>query len=392
MDQQLQGKGRKYAAEALVAAVAVALLIGAIAVDRRWFLSHFLPEFFKSRPWQLAWFTADRVLVAAVAVWLLLWLRPRLGRAAQKRSVGRLTLDALPTVLALLLALGVSELAMERLPWRARHQAPAAREPLRRYDPVLGWRNVPNRVGHEFVGGREIVYAMDAGGHRVADLARPVDPELPTILLVGESIVEGHGLSWTESIPAQLAARTGLQAADLGVGGYATDQAYMRFAEELPRFRRPAAVVVLFMPKLFYRNLEVDRPHLGAGLAHRPPIIPLRILQLARRLVPYRSRREIMAGEARTHEQLAEVVRLARARGAIPLILVPDLEREAPDEAAIRTNVLAGLPYEQVRVDPSWRLRGDDHPDARAATAIAEALARRLSASGLKASRRRDGE
>jgi len=39
----------------------------------------------------------------------------------------------------------------------------------------------------------------------------------------------------------------------------------------------------------------------------------------------------------------------------------------------------AGLPYLRVRLDPAWHLPGDAHPDARAAQAIAAAVAARLS-------------
>jgi len=40
----------------------------------------------------------------------------------------------------------------------------------------------------------------------------------------------------------------------------------------------------------------------------------------------------------------------------------------------------AGLPYVHVRLDPSWHLPGDLHPDARATQAIAIAVAGRLRA------------
>jgi len=38
----------------------------------------------------------------------------------------------------------------------------------------------------------------------------------------------------------------------------------------------------------------------------------------------------------------------------------------------------AGLPYVHVKLDPSWHLPGDLHPDPRAAQAIAIAVAGRL--------------
>ena len=49
---------------------------------------------------------------------------------------------------------------------------------------------------------------------------------------------------------------TGIQSANLAVHGFGSDQAYLRLAIELPRFRQPVAVVSLFMTALFGRNLD----------------------------------------------------------------------------------------------------------------------------------------
>ena len=62
-----------------------------------------------------------------------------------------------------------------------------------------------------------------------------------------------------------------MQSANLSVFGYADDQTAMRLAAELPRFAHPAAVVILFSPGLFFRDLDDDRPHLGPGMAWRLP-------------------------------------------------------------------------------------------------------------------------
>jgi hypothetical protein len=61
---------------------------------------------------------------------------------------------------------------------------------------------------------------------------------------------------------------------------------------------RPVAVVALFMPALLRRTLDVDRPHLDADLAWRPPVRSLRLAEVARRAIPYRSERDIDRGVA----------------------------------------------------------------------------------------------
>jgi hypothetical protein len=80
----------------------------------------------------------------------------------------------------------------------------------------------------------------------------------------------GEGLTWEESIPTQVETLVGVQSANLAVHGYSTDQIYLRLARELPHFSRPVAVVAIFMPELFGRNLDDDRPHLEPGLEWGP--------------------------------------------------------------------------------------------------------------------------
>jgi hypothetical protein len=95
---------------------------------------------------------------------------------------------------------------------------------------------------------------------------------------------------------------------------------------------------------------------------------------------PYRSDASIERGIAITAAVLRANVDLARARGAEPLIVVPQVGAESAVEEMLRRRILdeTGLPYLQVKLDPSWHLLGDLHPDPRAARAIAIAVAGRL--------------
>jgi hypothetical protein len=79
-------------------------------------------------------------------------------------------------------------------------------------------------------------------------------------------------------------------------------------------------------------------------------------------------------------------VALAEAHGAVPLIVVPQFGPEEPVERMLRQRVLneTGLPYVLVELDPSWRLPGESHPDARATGAIAAAVAARLQGAAAK--------
>jgi hypothetical protein len=213
---------------------------------------------------------------------------------------------------------------------------------------------------------------------RLADEA--VDPRRPTMLFIGESVIVGEGLTWEESVPAQVGAMMGIQSANLAVHGFASDQAYLRLQMELPRFQRPVAVVSLFMTTLFGRNLDRERPHLGPGLVWQPGTLGWRLESLARLIVPYRSSESIEEGISATQEVLRATIDLARARGATPLIVMPQFGADGDEERMLRRRILdePGLPYLRVDIDAAWRLPWDRHPDARAAHAIARAIVERL--------------
>ena len=103
-------------------------------------------------------------------------------------------------------------------------------------------------------------------------------------------------------------------------------------------------------------------------------------MALANFLVPYHGDAEIDRGIQATRAVLLATADLARAHHAVPLVVVPQFGPEGPVERMIRRRVLddAGLAYVQIPLDPNWRLPGDSHPDARAAHAIAVAIAARL--------------
>jgi hypothetical protein len=372
---------RRLAAEALLAGLGCALVLGALLADQAWFDHHFLPVYFLSRRLYVLGETLARIAVALAGLALIL-LRSVVGRMAERTTPAGLAAGAGRAVLALLLAAGISEAALRAAFPRATEEAPPRAEPLRRHDPLLGWTFVPSRVAHVTVAGRAVDYAFDAQGYRVPSLAQPVDPSRPTVLFTGESIVTGFGLPWAQTIPARVGAALGLQAANMAVFAYADDQSYLRLAQSLPRFARPRAVVILFSPGLLFRDFDDDRPHLGPDLAWRPAVAHWRLAALLRFFVPYHGAAEIDRQVARTRAELQAGVGLARARGAAALIVVPHYGPEDPRERLLRRRILdqPGLPYVWVQLDPAWRIPRDPHPDARGAQVISAAIAARLSA------------
>jgi hypothetical protein len=364
---------RRAAIEMVLAATGGALIVCAAAATQPWLDRHFLPSFVIDRVLYVRIEAAVRVATGAIGVTMAILARRRLAA-----PIARDPRLAVSSLVAILLALGASELVLRHL-----HVPPAEwlfheEEPRRQADERLGWRLVPSRIGHLTIGGRAIEYAIDARGYRAPHPDEPVDPSRPTIVFAGESIIFGEGLTFDESIPAQVTAITGIQTANLGVNGYSNDQAFLRLQEELPRFRRPVGVVSIFMPMLFGRNLDDDRPHLGPELTWEPAAHHARLLSLARLFVPYRSADEIARGIALTRDVLRATADVARARGATPVLVVPRLGVEDPTESTLRRRVLdeSGIPYLPVPLDPSWTVEPTDrHPDARGARAIARAIA-----------------
>ena len=362
--------------ELAIAALGIALMIIGVGANRSWLDHHLLPSFLLARDWFVAIETVVRIALAVAGASLVAHVRPPAGRLA-RTAPG----PALAVGIAVVLAVVASEPVLRRIEFRPVGWLTPDDEPRRQEDARLGWTLVPSRVGHAMVGGRRVDYAIDANGYRVNRLEQPVDRTRPTILFTGESVMFGEGLAWDESIPAQVAALTGVQSANLAVHGFGNDQAFLRLQQELPRFDRPVAVVSLFMPALFGRNLDRQRPHLGMDLVWQPAAQQWRVQALAGLMVPYRSQSTIDKGVQLTRRIFTATVELARASHAAPLVIVPQFGVESEPEAELRQRILSGLdvPVAVIPLDPAWRLPWDRHPDARAAHAIAVAIASRIS-------------
>jgi len=357
-----------------VASVGLAIVVCALVANQRWLDGHFLPSFFLSRNSYVLVESAIRLATAGFGL-LLVFIARWAGRFIATHP-GR----ALHIAIAVVLAIGASELVLRQMHLLATMEEPPQKEPRRRRDPRLGWVFVPSRTGYRNIGGRNIEYAFDSSGYRVLRVDDPVDPECPTILFTGESMMVGEGLTWDETIPAQVSALLGIQGADVAVSGFASDQAYLKLQSDLPRFRHPLAVVSLFMPAIFDRNLDDDRPHLGPGLVWLPPEPRWRLARIAQFLLPYRDKDTIERGIGVTREVLQATIDLARARGAVPLIIVLQFAPEESVERELRRRILdeGGLPYVYVELDSGWRIPGNGHPDQRATRAIAVAIADKL--------------
>jgi hypothetical protein len=369
-------RARAYVAAAVALGLAGAsLAMLGWAADRNWLDRHFLPSFYLPRMWYVRIHGVARWFLMASGVSLILIAR----RAAVRARRGMLR-TGIPIAVAAVFAVMASEIVLRFVHLRPAGWLVPDEEPRRQPDPLTGWILEAGRTGRSVIAGRTIEYTIDASGCRVRNLADPVDPTRSTVIFIGESVMFGEGLTWEESVPAQVARILGVQSANLAVHGYSTDQAFLRLKQELPQFPQPVGVVALFMPALFGRNLDDDRPHLGPGLVWLPPQNHGRLLTLAGLAVPYRRDETVERGIAVTREVLRAVVELAAIRGSTPLIVVPQFGAEEPIERTLRGRILddGRLPYVFVEIESTWRLPWDRHPNAAAAYVIARAIAERL--------------
>ena len=114
------------------------------------------------------------------------------------------------------------------------------------YDAQLGWRNIPNWRASTH--GRTLTINSMGLRDREYDYART--PDVPRLLVLGDSFVWGYGVSdeeiFTEVLERDLAAAGApWEVINTGVSGWGTDQQYLFFRSEGVRYR-PDLVVLAF--------------------------------------------------------------------------------------------------------------------------------------------------
>jgi hypothetical protein len=380
----------RLAVELLVALSGAALLCLSWRMDHRWMELHGTPVFCFDRPGQLAAASVKRALCAALGLGLIAYVRPWLGRWAGRRTGRAVVWDLTRLVLApALLALIVGEVVLGR-----QHGPPPLHfEPDSEPDERLSWRPIPGHVTDKEVGDRTVRFVIDADGVRVRSEADRIDPSLPTVLFTGESIASGMSLPYDETYAAMVAERMHVQAVNVAVQGYASDAAYLRLAEALPRFSHPLATVTLVFTTAIDRMLAPDRPHLllqpdGSWLTEprrdRSWPGPLHVVDL----FEHASGMHSAEAARRTRDVMLATARDSRARGALPLVVVFGLAPCLPDASgapSIDATLFEGLDLPHVHVDlpkARWN-RLTDHPDVGGQRMIADAVVRELTARGV---------
>jgi hypothetical protein len=162
--------------------------------------------------------------------------RPPDGARVPPRGKTRAGLprDRLWTKILLLAASAVVGLALAEFVVRV-FASVTHRVPLVVGDARTGWALPPNLRNEIKVGdGGRFATSTDQEGHR---LTRPAGERYtdscPTIILVGDSFVQGQGVGDSESLAWILDRETGRNVVNLGVLGFATDQELISLADYL---------------------------------------------------------------------------------------------------------------------------------------------------------------
>jgi hypothetical protein len=370
------------AALVVCAAVAVALLVGAAAMDDSWFERHVaLPCYY---PWAPPWLLRNVRFGALLAALALLGVAWPLGRAAARATAG----GAARVALAVLLALAASEWVLRRggsaaAPWRA----DKVEFQIGRPDPRFGWVLLPSRATMLGPPERQVRYAVDAWGDRAASEREVPDPERPSLVVSGESIAVGHEVEYEQSFPALMGKDLGLQVVNVACGGYGSDQALLRFDDALARLRRPAAAVVTFLPIMLSRNVHDYRPRLAldrGGLTLVPAadgfFAQLRLRDLLRNELPYLRERTLRESMRVTAAIVRETARAGRARGVEPLFAVISVGPPRPLDAHAEGWILRelfvdqGLAHTLIDLEPGELVAADGHPNPAGHRRIADVL------------------
>jgi lysophospholipase L1-like esterase len=139
-------------------------------------------------------------------------------------------------------------------------------------DPELGWSIVPNGRTLE---GRYEANAQGARARRDVVYAAEPPAGMHRLVAIGDSFTHGDGVANDETWEAQLAALRGdLEVVNLGVPGYGTDQAVLRWRRDGASLR--ADVVLLgIWPENICRNLNVVRYFLqpASGFSTKPRFV-----------------------------------------------------------------------------------------------------------------------
>lgn len=176
----------------------------------------------------------------------------------------------------LLLMLVATALALGAAEWTVRLRYPEYGIPVfttrlfTEYDPLLGWRKIPNFHGTHVQEEYTIIERFNSKGLRGPEYPYKKPPGEFRILILGDSFAEGYTVEFddlcSELLKKKLNAElsTHVEVINAGTGGYGTDQELLFFRNEGVKYQ-PDLVVVLYCENDAPMNIKDSYYAMGRG-------------------------------------------------------------------------------------------------------------------------------
>ena len=176
-----------------------------------------------------------------------------------RSTLGRTALLMSIAAVSILVSLLIAELATRKL--LPEYQSLYTARAMWQYDEQLGWLGISNLRAQQGLRETRVTVQLNSLGLRDDEPEERREKQGTRILLLGDSFVFGYGVEGSECLGAQLEAMTpGIEAVNLGVSGYSTDQELLLLQRLGPSYD-PDIVVLVFV----YNDLPANRSTLGHG-------------------------------------------------------------------------------------------------------------------------------
>jgi hypothetical protein len=162
----------------------------------------------------------------------------------------------------LLLELSLRVLLFGGLVWEHAGLPPIVREP----DPETGWCLAPNQTAQQSNLDYQLVVRTNSEGLRDVEHVAGPDPDVFTIVVLGDSYMEASHVDLPQAFHRQLAEALGpgFRVVNLGVGGFGTVQAWRQFATRCTAYAPDLVLLGFYAENDVYNNsAELSRAMWG---------------------------------------------------------------------------------------------------------------------------------
>lgn len=132
----------------------------------------------------------------------------------------------------------------------------ASAEPIVRFDSDLGWSYIKKITGKS----DGVFYLFNQEGYRTDTIKKKTDFSKPIILIVGDSMLFGHGLNFSNTFGYKLskALDNKFEVLNFAVQGFGTDQMFLMLKRIFPIYK-PDIVIADYIDEHLMRNVNIDR-------------------------------------------------------------------------------------------------------------------------------------